>query len=245
MTNIDNEFEDKQLKLIEHELTQIKQLYEENLQLSQKFIENNRQLKTEQNELSQQQHKINEELSLSEELIANVSKDARNIRQLFGKEFANIISGDLKNFKKQLARSLKEVQYNFFNDFAKKMLIGNYDQNSKGILGGMLFSKLPMNMRSMLDPISLAKNIGNIFKNFTPQARAIGGEVTKNKPYLVGEYGPEIFVPSQHGKVNNKNNNQAPLNINLNITTNNIDEFRQSQHQILTELQANLQNYLK
>jgi hypothetical protein len=38
-----------------------------------------------------------------------------------------------------------------------------------------------------------------------PDAREFGGSVTKDKPYLVGERGPELFTPTSHGNITNNN----------------------------------------
>jgi hypothetical protein len=51
--------------------------------------------------------------------------------------------------------------------------------------------------------------------------RAGGGSVNKNQPYMVGEKGPEMFVPSGSGKIvpNNQISNAQPVNVNFNINT--------------------------
>lgn len=38
-------------------------------------------------------------------------------------------------------------------------------------------------------------------KPFAPPARAHGGKVKKNRPYIVGERGPEVFTPERSGRV--------------------------------------------
>jgi hypothetical protein len=38
-------------------------------------------------------------------------------------------------------------------------------------------------------------------KNAAPKARAAGGPVSAGQPYMVGERGPELFVPSQGGQI--------------------------------------------
>ena len=42
--------------------------------------------------------------------------------------------------------------------------------------------------------------VGSVMDNIFPK-RAVGGPVSKNKPYVVGEHGPELFVPHGGGKV--------------------------------------------
>jgi len=53
------------------------------------------------------------------------------------------------------------------------------------------------------------------------QGRAGGGAVNKDQPYMVGEKGPEMFVPSGSGKIipNNQMGNSQPVTVNFNINT--------------------------
>jgi len=53
------------------------------------------------------------------------------------------------------------------------------------------------------------------------QGRAGGGAVNKDQPYMVGEKGPEMFVPSGSGKIipNNQMGDSQPVNVNFNINT--------------------------
>ena len=50
------------------------------------------------------------------------------------------------------------------------------------------------------------------------QARQMGGPVTAGKPYLVGERGPELYVPNFDGKIINNLNTEKIIN-NLNLNT--------------------------
>jgi phage-related minor tail protein len=42
---------------------------------------------------------------------------------------------------------------------------------------------------------------GFLGKLFSPQGRAIGGPVSSGTPYIVGERGPELFIPGTSGSV--------------------------------------------
>jgi hypothetical protein len=57
--------------------------------------------------------------------------------------------------------------------------------------------------------------IGGIF------GRASGGPVNSNTPYIVGERGPELFVPSGNGNIvpNNQMGGQSSPTVNFNIST--------------------------
>lgn len=47
--------------------------------------------------------------------------------------------------------------------------------------------------------------------------RAIGGPVSRNQPYLVGERGPELFVPSQSGQIVSNGDMQTGHTFNIHI----------------------------
>jgi hypothetical protein len=57
--------------------------------------------------------------------------------------------------------------------------------------------------------MGLASIFGGIASVTGAFARARGGPVTANTPYLVGEEGPELFVPDQDGEVNSTSRTQA------------------------------------
>lgn len=47
--------------------------------------------------------------------------------------------------------------------------------------------------------------------------RATGGPVVGGRPYLVGERGPELFVPSSTGHIAAGRNERGPVNITVNV----------------------------
>ena len=57
-------------------------------------------------------------------------------------------------------------------------------------------------------------------------ARADGGPVTSGKPYLVGERGPELFMPNTHGSI--LPNSKLSGNSNGNVTVNMIEDKRRA-----------------
>jgi phage-related minor tail protein len=59
---------------------------------------------------------------------------------------------------------------------------------------------------------SLAGLIGGV------PGRAIGGPVTGGKPYLVGERGPELFVPTGQGRIETPGAaGRGPVNVTVNV----------------------------
>lgn len=76
--------------------------------------------------------------------------------------------------------------------------------------------------KSITDPLfkgiqSSLPSLGSLFGG----AQAAGGPVMTGKRYLVGERGPEMFVPNQGGQIvsNDDMGGGAPVTVNLNIST--------------------------
>ena len=58
--------------------------------------------------------------------------------------------------------------------------------------------------------VQIQNDFGNFFRGAT-SGRANGGSVAANKPYVVGERGPELFVPSSGGRIVNNADSRAAL----------------------------------
>jgi len=67
----------------------------------------------------------------------------------------------------------------------------------------------------------LAKGMAMVAQIKSTNYRAGGGSVNKDQAYMVGEKGPEMFVPSGSGKIipNNQMGGGQPVNVNFNIST--------------------------
>lgn len=81
---------------------------------------------------------------------------------------------------------------------------------------------------------SLTKGLFELFS-----ARAAGGPVAGQTPYLVGERGPELFVPHVAGRIQPHGMGRAassPVNITMHIATPDAASFRASQTQIAAQM---------
>lgn len=85
-----------------------------------------------------------------------------------------------------------------------------------------------------------------IIPNFSaiPQGRAVGGPVTSNTPYIVGEQGPELFVPNGSGTIipngsglSSSTTNQTTININVGLMTGSAIERREAAMKMFEDLQ--------
>lgn len=68
--------------------------------------------------------------------------------------------------------------------------------------------------------------------------RALGGSMTANKPYLVGERGPELVIPRGGSDVvpNNRLSGGSPVNITLNVSTGVSATVRQEMQEMLPRI---------
>ena len=74
---------------------------------------------------------------------------------------------------------------------------------------------------------------------------ATGGDVSPGNGYIVGENGPEFFMPSTSGSILNQSQmaglGGGNTSITMNIFTPNAQSFRQNSGQIVADMQAALQ----
>ena len=62
---------------------------------------------------------------------------------------------------------------------------------------------------------SLASAVGSLFG---APGRATGGTVSGGRPYLVGERGPELFVPAAAGRVETGGAGRGAVNVTINLS---------------------------
>lgn len=114
------------------------------------------------------------------------------------------------------------------------------DQNLKKILGSfaknMIGSFAKKDNFSKNNDFGLSSIVPKILSSLISGTRASGGPVLSNNAYLVGEKGPEIFMPNNAGRIIPNNNiGKSPINIVMNIATPNADSFQKNQNQILAD----------
>ena len=96
--------------------------------------------------------------------------------------------------------------------YARQQILGMFSGIAgSGLFGGSLGTSLA-NMTS--DPLGSFINLNNNF-------RANGGPVSGGSPYIVGERGPELFVPGSSGSIvpNNQLGGGVVVNQTINVTT--------------------------
>lgn len=89
--------------------------------------------------------------------------------------------------------------------------------------------------------------IGSFFSNILAGTRATGGSVGVNKPYLVGEREPELFIPQTAGRIVNSSQMSGMMGggnttvvQNINMSVRDLSSFRNSDSQVAQTMQKAL-----
>jgi hypothetical protein len=171
-----------------------------------------------------------ESLAKTRERVKDLTKEVGSFRDTLQKDFSGAVKNALKNGSDfagvfdRMRTSLEDLviqmgvvnpALNFLFGENKSTLStigeisgGNLNRKGSGIFGSLL---------------------GGIFDLF--EGRALGGPVKGGVPYIVGERGPELFVPPTAGRIA-PNVGGNPISITMNISTNNAESFRASQAQV-------------
>ncbi len=128
---------------------------------------------------------------------------------------------------------LRRVALNVVNDIAAQAVQGLLGSISGGSAGG----------NSIL-------NFANLFTGlFGAPGRAIGGSVSPGRGYLVGERGPEMFVPTSAGRIENSlapsASREVRIAINVNAPTAPVanQALQRSSRQVASAVRRALRDY--
>jgi phage-related minor tail protein len=148
-----------------------------------------------------------------EKMFVVMQESARRTEQVFNSVFGNLTSA-IDNFVKTGKLNVKDLARSVIQD----LIAIQMKAAMLRFLGGM-FSSFGGTRSSYNTTGGIAEHV---FNPNVYTARAAGGSVTNNTPYLVGERGPEVFVPSGSGTIipNNQMGNMGGV---TNVTNNYIN----------------------
>ncbi|MCL7744362.1 hypothetical protein LV476_05270 [Guyparkeria hydrothermalis] len=158
---------------------------------------------------------------------------ARNMQDSMSTFFFDVMQGDFDNmadgFKRTIDKMVSDLMASQLLDYLGKGnassggswlegLVGNLAGGIFGSGGGTSWAS------SGAQVVTGEINTGNGFANFSSifgGGRAIGGPVSAGTPYMVGEHGPELFVPDSSGTVRSAQNSGQGMNVvnHFSITT--------------------------
>jgi hypothetical protein len=122
---------------------------------------------------------------------------------------------------------LKKVALSAMNEIAQASLRGLFHSTGGGGLGSSLINGLSSLVSSLLGS----------------PGRATGGPVTAGRPYLVGECGPELFVPSSGGRIEHLGGGTRDVRVGITIQSpapSDPQVLRQSSRQVARAIRSAL-----
>ena len=164
-----------------------------------------------------------------------IRKDFESINTTIG----NYILKGIQNFSrslaeavvygKQLNASLKELAQKILVDILSFTIQLVIQRKIEAVLvdRGIIKERQKLNLihqqSSALKKQAALKMMGGIGSMFGLPFFASGGAVSKGKPVVVGERGPELFVPNQTGQITQNARGAGGSPVNVNFTINAID----------------------
>lgn len=114
---------------------------------------------------------------------------------------ADMSTDTMTEFAKQAAHNMEDAFSSFFFDIMQGNftdLVGNFKRTIDKMVANLLASKL---LGFLLGDFGTSGNLGGLAGQLFAGARQKGGPVVGGRSYLVGEAGPEMFVPDTSGSV--------------------------------------------
>jgi phage-related minor tail protein len=149
----------------------------------------------------------------------------RNMGTQFNRHFTSAVKGDVKQVGSVFSGLLRSMENTILSNFIGNLRNGAV--KSSGSFGGLVTGVFSGGL--------LDKLIGGLLGG----GKAAGGNVAGGTPVMVGERGPEMFVPFSGGKIVPNQQLGASqggaVNIHMTVVTPDAGSFRASQGQILSE----------
>lgn len=152
------------------------------------------------------------------------------LHQMFNIQRLNEVAEQLQDIFQNAIGNLKNGFGSFFSS-----IVQGFEKMLQDMAAKWLASQL-VNLVMQLIGSALGVPIGQDQQgNFKISKRAMGGPVTSGQAYLVGERGPELFIPQGNGRIDNNVPNGNHYHFNFIVQTPDANSFRQSQGQIMTD----------
>jgi len=152
------------------------------------------------------------------------AESVQRIRRAW-EEFAGRLADTFRSALSDMARGSKS-----FFAALRDGLLGTLQQMAIDILASQ-FYRLLMRGLGGLFGFGRGGGLGEILAGAFGGARALGGPVEPGRAYIVGERGPELFVPRSAGAIA-----PAGVTVQMTVVTQDAESFRRSQGQIMTDI---------
>jgi hypothetical protein len=192
--------------------------------------------------------------ALNTRLVDDMSDSLKKMRKIVDSNFKNILQGDFTKFKSDLLTQIQNISSDMQTQIFKHALIGGFGNDKDGgKIGGFLGMAMPDKLQDFFSSSKKTEDgqysILNMFKSTLGglmEGRAIGGHVER-KPYMVGENGPELFMPASAGNiVPNHRLNKNDINMKIYVNSQaEADHFKKNKSQVMATAMAQLQHKIR
>lgn len=213
----------------------MKKLKEEEIALLEKEIalltKKENKSASEKKDIEEKKEKVRQLKLTTDEIAMGINK---TIEDNLTNAFSSIIDGtkSVKDAFKDMANSIVDTIQKQIIDGAVKNLMSNLTGATGQTSGGI---------GGFLSGLFGGGSGGFDLMNFISGAFASGGYAHQNQAYLVGERGPELFIPSNSGRVINNRQSAEMMgtsnNVVINIQASDVNSFRNSEAQIAASIQ--------
>ena len=135
-----------------------------------------------------------DQVRIREAILSILTDGLDEIPKRFGKKYATVKPFDfLEQAAEQAARNIQSAFSDFFFD--------PFEDGLKGLLQAFITTIRRMIAEALALQTIKAFDVKSIFSKIL--GRSAGGPVTAGQPYIVGERGPELMIPSGSGRIQN------------------------------------------
>ncbi len=178
---------------------------------------------------------------------------SKGIMSLFDHVFQDLFDHGFKGFFSNVLQGFQKMLADMAQEWAKAQLTRTIQQGLGGLFGGgSALGSLGFGSMDALGAfMSTGWDVESSGSFLSLFARASGGPVDAGQPYLVGEEGPELFVPSgagaivSNGALQSSSGGPIVVNNHFRIETPNPAAFRQSIGQLAAETGAAVHKHLR
>ena len=164
--------------------------------------------------LTKLQGQLNDLMNPAKQLIGL----AETVGEAFSESFRGLVSGSMS--AQQALANLFQRTADHFLDMAAQMIAAQIKMKILGIGmqffggGGGSTASQGLNISGVQQYVTQPFNAGDFTNAFS--GKALGGAVGAGRPYMVGERGPELFVPGAQGNIV-PNNAMGGANVTVNV----------------------------
>jgi len=177
-------------------------------------------------------------LERARKMQAITEEEFRSMRQFVEDEFNGLV---------EASRRTAQLMESTFSDFFFGIMQGHLDNLVERFKVAMDRIVADMLARRLFNTLQKAAfGAGGIFSFFFGGTRQEGGPVQPGRAYLVGERGPELFMPKVPGVVMPEPAVAGPpVQVTINVSTPDAESFRRSGPQIMADLEQYMQRIRK